>query len=400
MPIPFKIRLSAFAIFLLISSPATGQGTVDSRDIVDGAVFREYRVGCPAGTATVNMILVDLDMVRDGSLAVEPALGGTLMGQCGTPAAIASRMGAVASVNGPYFASAGNRVYPLGFTMLSGRVAQLGDLTRPLVGLTSAGEFRVEVAHPKAFVTSDVYFEPVFLWGANQPAGSDHVTMYDHTWGGSVSSQGGTAVSVAPYERPSGGVIAVGPNGPERDDWDGVITDLKTSGSVEIPDDGFALVFRGQSLGAAERYQRGARVSLYAYELPRGWESMRWIATLGPWFVHDGNLRDYLDETSYGGGITGRANRTVIGTTWNNELFFAVTSGAGLSVREAAGVLIECNVREAVMCDSGSSSGMWASGVGSIGNSPAVPMAFVVRELETPPAQPVPIKVWQGDLHR
>ena len=149
-----------------------------------------------------------------------------------------------------------------------------------------------------------------------------------------------------------------------------------------------------------ERYQPGTRTAVYGYEIPSGWETYPWAVTLGPWFLHDGHYRDYSNETSYGSGITGGANRSVIGTTWNDELFFAVTRGASLNIRETADVLIDCNVREAVMCDSGGSSALWADGIGSIGGSRSVPLSFIVRESSENELVESSIKVWTDRLVR
>jgi len=394
------IMAGLLSVLSFIASPATGQEGASNRRISDDVEFRQYSVDSPAGSVSVHMVLIDQDALRSGRLSIEPATGGDLVGQCASPETIARRVDALAAINGPYYASAGDRIYPLGFTAIDGRLVQLGSVRRPMVGINPRGEFKIAVAHPQAFVTSDTYFEPLFLWGIDEPAGRDNVTLYDRRWGDSVSSQDGTAVIVDPYVPESGGVIVIGPGGPERTDWDGVVADRSSSGPVAIPEDGFVLVFRGQSLSQAERYQRGAKISIYTFELPSGWERMRWIATLGPWFLHEGNRRDYSGETRYGSNITGRANRSVIGTTWNDEVFFAVTSGAGVSVGEATEVFMECNAREAVMCDSGSSSGLWADGVGAIRSGSAVPLAFVVRELTSPPVNPEPLKVWTGTIHR
>jgi len=388
-------------VLALIATSAGGQETGGSRSLAPDVEYRRISVDSRAGEVTVHMVLVDLDAVNEGRLCVEPAQGGDHMGVSASPEAIARRVGAVAAINGPYFGAAGGRTYPLGFAVLDGRIAQLGNLRRPMVGIDPGGHFMIEVAHPQAFVTSDVYFEPIWLWGVNTAAGEDVVTLYDQRWGGSVSPQGGVVVSVGPiHDRDEGEVIVVGPGEPEDGAWDGEVAHVSKSGSLEVPEGGYALVFRGRSIPDAERYPVGSRFALYAYELPDGWEAMRWIATLGPWFVHEGRVRDFSDETGYGDSVTSRAGRSAIGITWNDEIFFAVTRGPGLTVEEAARVLIECNVREAVMCDSGSSSGMWATGVGRIGNARAVPLAFVVRELGEPPGMPAPLRVWRDILHR
>lgn len=394
-----KIRLFIPFFLLLVSTTAVGQNTASIGGNPDVS-YRSYSVSSAAGQVTVHMILTRMDGIREGRVSVECAMGGSLAGQTASPERIGRDYDALAAMNGPYFASAGSRIYPLGFTAINGKLIQLGSLTRPIVGIDEEGEFIIEVAHPQAFVTSEVYFEPVWLWGINAPAGADAVTMYDSLWGSSVTSQGGVAVAVAPVDHEASEVISVGQGGYPDVTWDGEVIGVTSSGSIEIPENGYVLVFRGRHEGEADRYQAGSEVAVWVYDLPDGWESMRWVATLGPWFVQDGWVRDYSDETDYGGNITGRSNRSVIGLTWNDELFFAIIRGPGLSVREAADVLIECNVREAIMCDSGSSSGMWAQGVGAKGASRGIPLAFIVGEAAEEPEEIAELRVWEGTLFR
>jgi hypothetical protein len=398
-----RILILSFAvsfIAFLSGGTARAQETASGRSITDDIEYRQYRVDSPAGNVSVHMVLIDLDAVREGRLSVEPALPSDTMGGCASPEAIARHAGALAAINGPFFASSGGRIYPLGFIVLNGRLTQLGNLMRPLVGIDPDGEFKIEVAHPQAFIVSEVSFEPIWLWNVNTPAGSDAVTMYDDRWGSDVSPQGGTVVAVGPPNQEDNGVINITSEDFSGRKWDCEVASVSADNSLAVPDGGYALVFRGRWRDAAAYYPVGSKITVYVYELPEKFSRMRWLATLGPWFVSNGWVRDYSGETSYGGDITGRASRSVIGTTWNNEIFFAVTTGAGLTISEAADVMIECNVREAVMCDSGSSSGLWASGVGVRGGSREVPMAFVVRELDESLPSPPELRLWSGTLHR
>jgi hypothetical protein len=376
------------------------QEILTSRNINAGVDYIKYQVQSDAGTVTVHMVVIDLDAIRDGELIIEPAPGGSTTGQCASPASIGQSTGAFASINGPYFASAGGRTYPLGFLILDGKLAQLGNLDRPMVGIDEDGDFIIEVAHPCAFVTSEAYFEPIWLWGINAPCGSDVVAMYDRSWGETVSSQGGTVVAIRPIPESDPNVVNINPESFREEEWDGIVANVATSGSLSIPEDGYALVFRGRSESMAERYQPGTKTAVYAYNLPSGWETYPWAVTLGPWFLHEGHYRDYSSETSYGSSITGRADRSVIGITWNDEIFFAVTMGAALNVQETADALIECNARDAVMCDSGGSSGLWVEGIGTVGSSRAVPLTFIVRESTGDEGIESSIKVWTERLVR
>ena len=382
---------------------ASGSEITGSRTISDNVRFVQYRVSSSVGAVGVNMVLIKLDAIRNGRLSIEPAMPSDTMGRTASPESIARRVGAIAAINGPYFASAGGYTYPLGFTVINGRLTQLGNLTRPITGFDPKGEFAIEVAHPQVFLMSDKSFEPVWLWNINTPAGSDAVTMYDNRWSGQVGSQGGTAVAVAPLGSASAGdnqQIVINVDNFSGREWDGEVVEVIENSDLKIPDGGYVLVFRGKAKSNISRYPLGAKTVVYTYELPSRFQTMRWLTTLGPWFLSNGWSRDFSGETSYGGNITGRATRSIIGTTWNDEFFMAVTSGAGLNVVETGNVLMECNVREAIMCDSGSSAGLWADGLGVKGSARHVPMAFVVRKLEEPLSDPPPLRLWSGSLHR
>ena len=398
--LPFFTRI--FLLFMFVLPGQTVSAVeINTKSIVPGIKYRTYRVASDAGSVTVHCILINIESIHSGKLILEPSLGGSKMGSKASVKSIAQRAGAVAAINGPYFAKSSGRTYPLGFAALNGRIAQVGTLERPMVGLDKNGDFQITVSHPQAFATSDAYFEPLWLWGINSPAGRDSVTMYDSLWGDKISPQGGTVVTVKPFFAGADHeFISIDNSIKDEETWDGEVVETSNSKSLSIPENGYALVFRGRAEPDSSRYAEGNRTAVYAYNLPDGWDEMRWVTTLGPWFVQDGNPRDYSDETPYNGGVNGQASRSAIGTTWNDEIFFAVTRGAGLTVRQAARVLIECNVRDAVMCDSGSSSGMWSKEVGTIGNSSPVPLAFIVRESDSSPESFTGLKVWKGNLAR
>jgi hypothetical protein len=396
-PPAFKFYKIGFLLLLLLafdhSTPPALSATSDT-SLADGVTYHKYTVSSSGGDLGINMVLIEQDALKIGHITIDSTMGGDTVGESCSPGQMCSQVDGLAAINGPYFASDGGTQYPLGFATKAGHILRLGNLKRPMVGITSRGEFKIEVAHPTAFVTSEKLFKPLFLWDVNTPAGHDSVTLYTREWGKNVSPQDGVVVTCGPYTPSKKEIIVITSDTQYRSDWDGVVTATSTSDPLKIPDGGFALVFRGGAKSAIDRFAPGAKVLLYAYELPDGWERMRWIATIGPWFVHNGRLRDYSNETKYSGNILGRADRTFIGTTWNDEIFFAVTTGASVDVKELADLLINLNVREAVMCDSGSSSSMWVKGIGAIGGSKEIPLGFVVRKLSKPLPDPKPLKVW------
>jgi len=393
--------LSAFLALLPLDA-----ATIITRTFHDNVEYRKIQVESDAGDVFVHLVLIDKSAIEDGTLVVEPVSGGTNAGSTGSVQSIASRSDAFACINGPYFAESDSKTYPLGFTVLDGRVAGVGNLKRPLIGLDPDGNLEIEVGHPKVFVTSEAYMQPVWIWSINASPEEDVVTLFDRSLGASVSFEGGlggVGVAVGPIPPLEAGEndIEISSRTGRMDDYDGEVVEVSSGGSISIPENGFALVFRGRSVPEAEKYTPGTGVAIYAYELPRGFESLEWIVTLGPWFIRNGNYNNFTSETSYGGGITGRAVRSAIGITWNDEIFFAKTTGPGLTPRQAADVLIKCNAKEAVMCDSGSSSGMWIDGIGTVGSSRAIPLGFIVREsTESDSAPHEPLRVWEGRLRR
>jgi len=400
----YKIILTVTGVLVLVFVLLPLNAAIlTSKMLHDSVEYRKIEVESDAGTVYVHMTLIDRSAIEDGTLVVEPAPASTRTGSTGSVQSIAGRLDGLACINGPYFADSGSRTYPLGFTVLDGWIYNLGNLNRPLTGLDSEGNLHIEVGHPRIFVTSEAYFDPIWLWGINTSAGEDVVSLFDSGWGGPVSTQGGVAVAIGPIPDVVTGEtnLEISNRTRRQDEWDGEVVEVAESGSVDVPDGGYVIVFRGRSVPAAEQYEIGTGVVVYAYDLPRGFESLEWITTLGPWFVKNGHTNNYSTETSYGGGITGSAARSAIGLTWNDEIFFAKTTGASLTPSQTADVLIECNVREAVMCDSGSSSGMWVEGIGTIGSSRGVPMGFVVREADESDGESVDeLRVWEGRLTR
>ncbi|HEX9743919.1 MAG TPA: phosphodiester glycosidase family protein [bacterium] len=386
-------------ILMAVFSPfADASETISDTEITQDIHFTRYRPDDYRGSV-VSMVRIKIDAIKNNRLMIDAVPGGTnTIWGTSSPANIGTRTDAYAVINGPYFASSGGKTYPLGFSVIDGILSQLGLLNRPLIGISDDGVLLTEICHPRAFVTSDAYFDPLWLWGINSPAGPDNVTLYDSRWGSSVGTQGGTGVSISPPEESDTITIEIDSSTLRNQgkNWDGEVTDVMDSGSLNIPENGYVLIFRGRSESDAARYPVGSSVSALVYELPEEYEELPWMCTLGPWFVNNGHFREYSDETNYDSSVTARATRSCIGTTWNNEIFFAVITGNGLNISETAEALIDCNVREAVMCDSGSSSGLWIKGVGNVRGSSNVPLYLVVRDYEE---EDYPeLKIYEGTI--
>lgn len=392
--------LSFVANFMFAPNPSICQDGYSSNRISKDVEYRKYSLSVGSNKCLIHMILADKAGIKAGRISVEPVAGGSISGQSATPESIGKRSHSLAVINGPYYASSGNRKFPIGFMVNNGRLIQVGNFSRPIVGIDAMGEMKIQVAQPQAFVTIDSSFEPVFIWGVNMPPKDDGVVLYDRGWGTNVLLKNALGVAIKPYESDSAINIVMGPKGLKPTNWDGEISARAASGTLDIPKDGWVLVFYGKCAAFAEKYVVGAKVMFYLYDLSLKWERMRWIITLGTWFINEGRIRDYSEETPYSGNVNGKAHRSIIGQTWNDEIFFAVTTGSPLTISETADALLQCNVREAIMCDSGSSSGMWISGIGSIRGKQPVPMAFHVKELDGPDTDIRPLKIWEGKIKR
>ncbi len=395
-------------LILLIPVLSTGSGASqtlvsnNSSALGDHVEYRTFRFEIDGDAVLLHMVLVDSNAIMEGEIILDAAPGGEFTGSIGSVPSIGRRESAIACINGPYFATTGSRVYPLGFAIHEGRPSQLGNLNRPVVGVTSEGRLVIENTHPRVFITSDQYFEPLWLWGINTRAGNDAVTMYDKNWGTGVEVNEGTAVIVRPVDpgEEIENLIELGADTFDPSDWDGICSEIIEEGIAEIPEEGFVLVFKGRQVSSIDRFTSGSHVTAWCYDLSEEFRTVRWAATLGPWFINNGHSRNYRSETPYGGNITSSAERSVIGSTWNNEIFFAVTTGKGLTVTQTADLLLDCNVKEAVMCDSGSSSSMWIEGVGKLGSSREVPMAFVIKEAGEEIPEEWELRIWEGTLPR
>ena len=249
-----------FCLLLLFTQPVHTETftnppkLVKQTDFGDGLFYEQYSHPL---TGTFHLVRVKLSSMK---WRVKPAINPACIMNAGSVKnlAQASNPNAACGINASFF-DPGN--FPVGTVAIDGKIVSLDNRRRSTLGIRSNGIGIISVLTPKAFITPDDYFEPIWIWGYNHPTRGDSIIAYNHNWG---SSQVGI---------PSDGKGLVIEN--EK------VAQIVDKGVVTIPREGFALIFRGKSRYHLERFRIGCNVTL-GVTMPDEWEEVCDMVTGGP----------------------------------------------------------------------------------------------------------------------
>jgi hypothetical protein len=311
---------------------------------------------------------VDVLRVAPG-VRVAVAAGGGAVGERTRPSRLAARGGAVAAVNGGYFAADGN---PVGVLMASGAL-----LSEPVGGRTAL------LLGPKRGLAALRFFGSVglggrtrLLDGVNRPPGA-------------VPACGGRGGD-RPTERPDAATTCTDPSeivaftaqwGPRTPRSGsavvvrgGTVTATRPAGGAAIPRDGLVLSGTGGAAGFLRRFAIvGEEVRL---DLGVG-RSAQEIVGGGPRLLREGRVRVRAAAEGFaplsapwfhGSFVAARHPRTLAGLRADGSLLLVTVDGrrpgwsAGVTLPEAARVMRSLGAREALNLDGGGSTSMTVRG--------------------------------------
>jgi hypothetical protein len=253
---------------------------------------------------------------------------------------MAKRTGAIAAVNGAYFASNGR---PLGVLMIDGELITEPYANRTAVGLRPGGAVMDSVG----FV-GELWYEDGLLTtisGLNRPRLQDELIVYTEAYG--------TKTNTNPYGYE---VVVV----------DGVVVRLQPEGNSTIPQGGIVLSAHGAQREYLSRLKLGDRVDL-RITLQPDWSELGVFQIIGggPRLVRGGQVEITGEAEQFKDDILkGRAPRTAIGITADQRLLLVTVNGrqphisVGMTLDELANLLIELGALEAMNLDGGGSTTM------------------------------------------
>jgi hypothetical protein len=353
----FRLPLKIFfclSILLLINTAhawVDPPSKIEQKDLGSGLIYSVY-----THKLTGNFYFVRLSG-NSNSWTVTPSVNPTGITKCCTVKnhAFATDEDSIFSVNASYFDPA---KYPIGTVVINGEIVALDSHNRTSMGIKTNRCAIIGRVQPRAFVTPDDYFEPVWIWGYNHPSKANSIVAYNKYYG------------VPTLKIPSDGMaVRI---------TDGVIEKVRKSGPVDIGNNSLVLIFRGKSSKHVDRFKPGGKVT-YGLVMPKEWSDVSSIVTGGPRIIENGKVPNISSNPErFESGIFGKHSRTITGVTYNNEIFFAVFPSS-VSYSDAASVLLEMNVMDAMSLDGGSSSSIWVKGIKSHNPGKQVPVAIVIK---------------------
>lgn len=309
-------------------------------------------------------------------LVLRPAVPVKGLRQPQTLRDIAKSHSAIAAINGGFFGPGG---YPIGTIVIEGQVASLDTRSRSAIGLLNTGQYQIAPLEAKAFVTFDDYFEPVWLWGYNQPLKSKAVVLYNRWLGASQVSlsagqRGLRLQDGVVLAKPGSGAQKLGGQPPalpsaidpnEGEPVKRVVSisnrDLPSSkpNVPTLPVGPAVLGFNESQHPALKRLQEAKSI----YEgvvLPPQWKQATSLLTAGPMLVQQGKVQSQEgNPEGFSSDILGRATRSVVGLTRTGEILF-IQYPQPVTLDQAARGAIELGCFQALNLDGGGSIGLWA----------------------------------------
>ncbi|MCX5749911.1 MAG: phosphodiester glycosidase family protein [Candidatus Saganbacteria bacterium] len=266
---------------------------------------------------------------------------------------------AFAGINGSYFFGSST---PVGVLIINGQI-----ISSPLYNRTALVIYRDGRANIDSVIMEGYLKlkngETLGFSGVNQPINKNEIMVYTPDYQRTDPSGSSTNIIVS----------------------DGKVTDINY-GETSIPKNGFVISANGIAGEAIkERFSKGDPVKWFFMATPP-LEDMTHVIAGGPRLVYDGKVYITSKEEKFRRDITsGKAARTAVGITKDNNLLFVVVESSGknkgATLAELSQLLIELGAVEAMNLDGGGSSSMVVNGAKmNSGSERAVSNAIVIRK--------------------
>lgn len=308
-----------------------------TRRMVDqGVVYGHQRRADSFGPNVVNYLEIDLWR----PIEVKLALAQNRVFGSEHVSTLGQRLGAIAAINGAFFASNGR---PLGVLMIDGELISEPYANRTALGLGPGLVLMEQVAFKGELLQADGQVLAMIA-GLNRPRLQDELLVYTKHYGTKTNTNShGYEVTVV----------------------DGVVTAVEMGNST-IPPGGIVLSAHGVQRQFLTDLKVGdvLRVNL---ELTPNWPDLGITQIIGggPRLVRDGKLAVNGEAERFQADVlNGRAPRTAIGITADQKLLLVTVNGrqphisAGMTLSELGNLLIDLGAEQAMNLDGGGSTTM------------------------------------------
>ena len=290
----------------------------------------------------VNYVLVP----KSSDLKADVVLAQNAIGQTETMKSLAQRTSAKAAVNGSYFKSydSSKSQDPYGLLIKNGNLIH-AEGTGSTIGFTKNGTVKMDIVRSAvtANVGGTVY--NVSLVNHTPAANSNTVVLYTSAYGKNTNCASGTAVIVQ----------------------NGEVVSIHRKKAVNIPSNGYVLLFTGSKADAADALKKGTKVSYTTgYVGPNGakldWSDIRTAVGAGPLLLKDGSnvVNPAKEGFSDSAGFDLAVARSAVGVLKNGDIL--LVGGVKCTLNQMANVMSQLGAVHAICMDSGSSSGLYVPG--------------------------------------
>ncbi|OGC11805.1 hypothetical protein A3K48_04870 [candidate division WOR-1 bacterium RIFOXYA12_FULL_52_29] len=266
---------------------------------------------------------------------------------------IAEEQGAVAAINGTYFAYNGK---PLGTLLIDKELVSTPIYDRTALILSDDGKAFVDNIQIECYFNSPAN-ERFDITGVNQGIGNNSIIMYTPVWGEKTgTARGGVELTVVNSKVASIGLA-----------------------NSTIPQNGYVLSTTGTvSQFITDKFKIGDPVDLRIRVIPyvSSPSSILHLVSGGPRLVKEGQVYVSKHEENFRPDIAkSRAARSAVGITKDNKILLVTVDGLprqkksrsekssiGMTLEELAELMINLGAVEAMNLDGGGSTTMWIDG--------------------------------------
>jgi len=291
----------------------------------------------PRGPLDVYVLKVDPD--QEG-LEVRPALAGQTVHSRHSVLNIARQHGAVAALNGGFFAGQGP---PLGLLIIDGEWIKHPILHRTALGIAADGELLMD----RVSFEGRLYFGDhgyLQLDGINRGHSESYqLVMYTPRWGEVLAPRAQCTRLIVSDE-------AV------------VVAKCTQAQPVEIPPEGYVISGFGRYASLLEKVHEGEGVWTRLQTRPE-WKKLAYALGGGPRLVKDGRPHVTASPEVFGRDVSsGATSRSAVAITQDGLLMLVAVErppdepGRGVTLTELAQILVKLGARDAMNLDGGGST--------------------------------------------
>ncbi len=309
---------------------------------IEKAFAKRKSVSISGKNTPVNYVLVP----KSSNLKANVVLAQNRIGETETMKSLAQRSSAKAAINGSYFQNydSSKSQDPYGILIKNGNLIH-AEGTGSAIGFTSKGNVKLDIVRSTVTAAVGKTTHSISLVNHTPAADSNTVVLYTSAYGKSTGYAAGTSVVVQ----------------------NGEIVSIHKKKAVNIPKNGYVLLFTGDKAASANNLKKGTKVSYtVGYTTQSGtkldWSDVKTAVGAGPMLLKDGkNVVNPAKEgftDSIGFDLT--VARSAVGITKNGDIL--LVAGVKCTLDQLADVMSQLGSVHAICMDIGSSSGLYVPG--------------------------------------